>query len=257
MDPMTVGLASQFLGTMAGGLFKKQNNPFQSQLSQQRMYNQMYQNQQNQLGQQNQQRADQFSNQYSRGIQNEMERLQNPDATNAMLRQAGSQMGSITSNAAQAQGRYNAQGNALNMGGGMTNNMMTDNFYNNPISMAMSQGAVNYAMGADARRQQALGMAGQAYNTYQNGANVAYGNSMNAGNTLYNQYQGEAQAEMQRDAALQNQRDQIAGMFGQMGGQYIAGQQANRDFGLRRDLTNAQINRLNNPVFPSGNYPNG
>ena len=251
---VAVGLGSQFLGNIAGGLFKKQSNPYQSQLSQQRMYNQNFQNQQNQLGQQNQSRANTFSNQYSRGLQNEMERLNNPDATNAMLRQAGSQMGAITGNAAQAQGRYNAQGNALNMGDGMTNNMMTDNFYNNPIAMAMSQGAVQYAMGADQRRQQALGMAGQGMNTYQNQANVAYGNAQNAGNTLYGQYQGEAQAEMQRDAALQNQRDQVAGMFGQLGGSYLSGQQADRDFKQRQGLVDAQINRLNNPVFPSGYY---
>jgi hypothetical protein len=251
---LAIGLGSQFLGQIAGGLFKKQSNPYQAQLSQQRMYNQNFQNQQNQLGQQNQTQANNFSNQYSRGLQNEMERLNNPDATNNMLRQAGSQMGSITNNAAQAQGRYNAQGNALNMGGGMTNNMMQDNFYNNPISTAMSQGAVQYAMGADQRRQQALGLAGQGYNTYQGAANTAFGNSQNAGNTLYNQYQGEAQAQMQRDAATQGQRDQVAGMFGQLGGSYLSGQQADRDFKQRQGLVDAQVNRLNNPIFPSGQY---
>ncbi len=59
---------------------------------------------------------------------------------------------------------------------------------------------------------------------------------------------------MQRDAALQNQRDQIAGMFGQLGGSYLSGQQADRDFKQRQGLVDAQINRLNNPVFPSGYY---
>jgi hypothetical protein len=254
---LAVGLGSQFLGQIAGGLFKKQSNPYQAQLSQQRMYNQNYQNQQNQLGQQNQSTANRFSGMYSRGLQNEMERLNNPDATNNMLRQAGAQMGNITANAAQAQGRYNAMGNALNMGNGMTNTMMTDNFWNNPISTALSQGAVQYAMGADARRQQALGLAGQGYGTYQGAANTAFGNAQNAGNNLYGQYQAEAQAEMQRDAALQNQRDQIAGMFGQLGGSYLSGMSADRDFKQRQGLIDAQINRLNNPIFPSGNYPTG
>jgi hypothetical protein len=236
MDPTLIaGLGSQFLGTMAGGLFKKQSNPYQSQLSQQRMFNQNIQNQQYAMGQQNQNKANKFSNMYSRGMENEMERLNNPNATNAMLQQAGSQMGAITNNAAQAQGKYNSQGNSLNMGGGMTNNMMQDNFYNNPISQAMSQGAVQYAMGADGRRQQALGLAGQGYNTYQGGANTAFGTASGMANNSYNQYMGEAQQSMEQDANLQNQRNQIANQFGQLGGQYINQRNSNRDYNLRKE----------------------
>ena len=230
-----IGLGSTLLGNAAGSLFGKQRNPYQDQLSQQRMFNQNIQNQQYQLGQQNQAKANQFSNMYSRGVTNEMERLNNPDATNAMLRQAGAQMGAITGNAAQAQARYNSMGNALNLGGGMTNNMMTDNFYNNPISQAMSQGAVQYAMGADARRQQALGMAGQAFGTYQGGANTAFGTASNMANNMYNQYMGEAKQQMELDAQTQNQRNQIASQFGALGGQYINQMNADRDFGLRQE----------------------
>lgn len=232
---LAVGLGSQFLGQMAGGLFKRQSNPYQAQLSQQRMFNQNIQNQQYALGQKQQKLADQFSNQYARGLQNNMEALQNPDATNAMLRQAGSQMGAITANAGQAQGRYNAMGNSLNLGGGMTNNIMTDNFYNNPISQAMSQGAVQYAMGADARRQQALGLAGTGFNQYQGGANTAFGTASNMSNNAYNQYMGEANQQMELDANLQNQRNQIASQFGALGGQYINQKNADRDFRLRQN----------------------
>lgn len=240
VDPMTVGLASQFLGTMAGGLFKKQTNPYQSQLSQQRMFNQNIQNQQYAMGQKNQAQADKFSGMYSRGLQNEMERLNNPDATNAMLRSAGAQMGNITANAAQAQGRYNSMGNALNLGGGMTNNMMTDNFYNNPISQAMSQGAVQYAMGADARRQQALGLAGTGMNSYQGMANNGFNTASGMANNAYNQYMGEANQQMEMDANLQNQRNQIASQFGALGGQFINQRNADRDFGLRQKEFNAK-----------------
>lgn len=233
MDPYTVGLASQFLGNMTGGLFKKQSNPYQAQLSQQRMFNQNIQNQQYAMGQKNQAQADKFSGMYSRGLQNEMERLNNPDATNAMLRSAGAQMGNITANAAQAQGRYNSMGNALNMGAGLTNTMMTDKFWNDPISQAMSQGAVQYAMGADARKQQALGLAGQGYGQYQGNANQAFGTASSMANNAYNQYMGEAQQQMEMDANLQNQRNQIASQFGALGGQYINQRNADRDYALR------------------------
>lgn len=229
-----IGLGSTLLGNAAGSLFGKQKNPYQSQLSQQRMFNQNIQNQQYQLGQQNQAQANKFSGMYSRGLQNEMERLNNPDATNAMLRQAGSQMGAITSNAAQAQARYNQMPNALNLGSGMTNYQMQDNFYNNPISQAMSQGAVQYAMGADQRRQQALGLAGQGYNQYQGGANTAMGTASNMSNNMYNQYMGEAQQQMEMDANVQNQRNQMASQFGALGGQYINQMNSDRDFGLRK-----------------------
>jgi hypothetical protein len=246
MDPMTVGLASQFLGNMAGGLFKKQTNPYQAQLSQQRMFNQNIQNQQYGLAQKNQAQADKFSGMYSRGLQNEMESLNNPDATNSMLRQAGAQMGNITSNAAQAQGRYNSMGNSLNMGGGITNNMMTDNFYNNPISQAMSQGAVQYAMGADGRRQQALGLAGTGFNTYQGNATQGYNTASGMANNAYGQLQGEANQQMEMDANLQNQRNQIASQFGALGGQYVNQQNSNRDFGLRQKEANF---RMRDPKF--------
>jgi hypothetical protein len=228
-----IGLGSTLLGNAAGGLFGKQKNPYQSQLSQQRMFNQNIQNQQYQLGQQNQAQANKFSGMYSRGLQNEMERLNNPDATNAMLRQAGSQMGAITGQAAQSQGKYNAMGNSLNLGGGMTNNLMQDNFYNNPISQAMSQGAIQYAMGADQRRQQALGLAGQGYNQYQGGANAAMGTASNMSNNMYNQYMGEAQQQMEMDANVQNQRNQMASQFGALGGQYINQMNSDRDYNLR------------------------
>jgi len=235
-----VGLGAQFLGNMAGGLFKKQNNPYQAQLSQQRMFNQNIQNQQYGLAQQNQATANKFNNMYSRGVQNEMERLNNPDATNEMLRSATSQMGNITGNAAQAQARYNQMGNNLNMGAGMTGNMMQDNFFNDPIARAVSQGAMQYALGADQRRNAALGMAGQAYNQYQGNANQGYNMASGMANNMYNQYQGEAQQEMERNAALQNQRDQVAGMFGQLGGQYLNQMNADRDFGLQKGLIDAQ-----------------
>jgi hypothetical protein len=235
-----VGLGAQFLGNMAGGLFKKQSNPYQAQLSQQRMFNQNIQNQQYGLAQQNQSTANKFSGMYSRGIQNEMERLNNPDATNAMLRQAGSQMGAITGNAAQAQARYNQMGNQLNMGAGMTGNMMQDNFFNSPISQAVAQGAMQYTLGAEERRNRALGMAGQAYNQYQGQANQGFNTASGMANNMYGQYMGEAQQEMEREAALQNKRDQISGMFGQLGGQYLNQMNADRDFGMQRDLYKAQ-----------------
>lgn len=235
-----VGLGAQFLGNMAGGLFKKQNNPYQAQLSQQRMFNQNIQNQQYGLGQQNQATANKFSGMYSRGLENEMERLNNPDASNAMLRSVGSQMGAITGNAAQAMARYNAMGNSLNPGGGVTNMMMQEDFMNRPIASALSQGALQYALGADDRRQRALGLAGQAYNQYQGNANQMFGSASNMANNMYGQYMGEAQQEMERDAALQNKRDQISGMFGQMGGQYLNQLQADRDFGLQKQLVDAQ-----------------
>jgi hypothetical protein len=243
---MTVGLASQFLGTMSGGLFKKQTNPYQSQLSQQRMFNQNIQNQQYGMAQKNQGQADKFSGMYSRGLQNEMERLNNPDATNAMLRSAGAQMGNITANAAQAQGKYNQMPNALNLGDGMTNYQMQDNFYNNPISQAMSQGAVQYAMGADARKQQALGLAGTGMNSYQGMANQGYNTASGMSNNLYNQYMGEGNQQMEMDANVQNQRNQMASQFGALGGQFINQQNANRDFGLRQKEANF---RMRNPNF--------
>jgi hypothetical protein len=243
-----VGLGAQFLGNMAGGLFKKQSNPYQAQLSQQRMFNQNIQNQQYGLAQQNQSTANKFSGMYSRGLQNEMERLNNPDATNAMLRSAGAQMGAITGNAAQAQARYNQMGNQLNMGAGMTGNMMQDNFYNSPISKAVSEGAMQYALGAEDRRNRALGLAGQAYGQYQGQANQGFGTASNMANNMYGQYMGEAQQEMERDAALQNKRDQISGMFGQLGGQYLNQLQSNRDFGLQKQLVDAQAAYYRNQV---------
>lgn len=233
-----IGLGSTLLGNAAGSLFGKQKNPYQDQLSQQRMFNQNIQNQQYQLGQQNQAQANKFSNMYSRGAMNEMERLNNPDASNAMLRQAGAQMGNITGNAAQAMARYNASGNALNLGGGTTNMMMQDDFMNRPIASALSQGAVQYALGADDRRMRALGLAGQAYNQYQGGANTAFGTASGMANNMYNQYMGEAQQQMEMDAATQNQRNQIASQFGALGGQYINQRNADRDFGLRQDEFN-------------------
>jgi hypothetical protein len=233
-----IGLGSTLLGNAAGSLFGKQKNPYQDQLSQQRMFNQNIQNQQYQLGQQNQAQANKFSNMYSRGAMNEMERLNNPDASNAMLRQAGAQMGNITGNAAQAMARYNASGNALNYGGGVTNMMMQDDFMNRPIASALSQGAVQYALGADDRRMRALGLAGQAYNQYQGGANTAFGTASGMANNMYNQYMGEAQQQMEMDAATQNQRNQIASQFGALGGQYINQRNADRDFGLRQDEFN-------------------
>jgi hypothetical protein len=233
-----IGLGSTLLGNAAGSLFGKQKNPYQDQLSQQRMFNQNIQNQQYQLGNQNQAQANKFSNMYSRGAMNEMERLNNPDASNAMLRQAGAQMGNITGNAAQAMARYNASGNALNQGGGVTNMMMQDDFMNRPIASALSQGAVQYALGADDRRMRALGLAGQAYNQYQGGANTAFGTASGMANNMYNQYMGEAQQQMEMDAATQNQRNQIASQFGALGGQYINQRNADRDFGLRQDEFN-------------------
>lgn len=241
-----IGLGSTLLGQAAGSLFGKQKNPYQDQLSQQRMFNQNIQNQQYALGQQQQAKANKFSNMYSRGLENEMERLNNPNATNAMLQQAGAQMGSITGQAAQSQAKYNSMGNALNLGGGMTGNMMQDNFYNNPIAQAMSQGAVNYAMGADSRRQQALGLAGTGFNTYQGGANTAMGTASNMSNNMYNQYMGEAQQQMEMDAATQNQRNQMASQFGALGGQYINQRNADRDFGLRQKQFNQRQSQPNN-----------
>jgi len=242
-----IGLGSTLLGNAAGSLFGKQRNPYQDQLSQQRLYNQNIQNQQYQLGQKNQAQANQFSNMYARGLQNEMERLNNPDATNAMLRSAGAQMGAITGNAAQAQAKYNAMPNVLNLGSGMTNYQMQDNFYNNPISQAMSQGAVQYAMGADARRNQALGLAGNGMNTYQGMANQGFNTAFGMSNNLYNQYMGEAQQQMELDAANQNQRNQIASQFGALGGQYINQRNADRDYGLRARETDARIRNMNRP----------
>jgi len=229
-----IGLGSTLLGQAAGSLFGKQTNPYQSQLSQQRMFNQNIQNQQYGLGQQMQGQANKFSGMYSRGLENEMERLNNPDATNSMLRQAGAQMGAVTNNAAQAQARYNQMPNALNLGAGMTNYQMQDNFYNNPISQAMSQGAVQYAMGADQRRQQALGLANQGFGQYQGGANTAFGTASNMSNNLYGQYMGEAKQQMELDAQRQNQGNQIASQFGALGGQYINQMNSDRDFGLRK-----------------------
>lgn len=257
---LAIGLGSTLLGQAAGSLFGKQRNPYQAQLSQQRMFNQNIQNQQYGLGQQQQAQANKFSNMYSRGLQNEMERLNNPNATNAMLQQAGAQMGAITGQAAQSQAKYNSMGNSLNLGGGMTNNIMQDNFYNNPIAQAMSQGAVNYAMGADARRQQALGLAGTGFNTYQSGANQAFGTASNLANNQYNQYMGEAQQQMELDANAANQRNQIASQFGALGGQYLNQRNADRDFGLRQKEFNLRQSRQNNnqgggadmSVFPWG-----
>jgi hypothetical protein len=98
----------------------------------------------------------------------------------------------------------------------------------------MSQGAVQYAMGADQRRQQALGLANQGFNQYQGGANTAFGTSSNMSNNMYNQYMGEARQQMELDAQSQNQRNQIASQFGALGGQYINQMGADRDFGLRK-----------------------
>jgi hypothetical protein len=241
-----IGLGSTLLGQGVGSLFGKQKNPYQDQLSQQRMFNQNIQNQQYGLGQRSQAQADKFSGMYSRGLQNEMERLSNPDATNAMLRSAGAQMGNITSNAAQAQARYNSMGNQLNLGAGMTGNMMQDNFYNNPISQAISQGAVNYAAKEGERLREATGLAGMGLGNYQNTANQSFGTASNMSNNLYNQYMGEAQQQMESDAAMQNQRNQIASQFGALGGQFINQRNADRDFGLRQKEANF---RMRDPNF--------
>jgi hypothetical protein len=237
---LAIGLGSTLLGQAAGSLFGRQKNPYQAQLSQQRLFNQNIQNQQYALGQQNQAQADKFGNMYSRGVQNQIERLGNPDATNEMLRAAGAQMGNITGQAAQAQARYNAMGNNINLGGGMTNNIMQDNFYNNPISQAMSGAAVQKALNRPQEMERALGYANQAYNQYQGSANSLFGNASNMSNNLYNQYMGEAQQQMEAQNAAQNQANSIASQFGALGGQYINQRNADRDFGLRQREFNAK-----------------
>lgn len=225
-----IGLASQFLGNMAGGAFGKVRNPYQADISRQRGANQMMTNMAQQNYLKNNTLANKSQDQTERLRQNAIEGAMNPDATNSMLRSAGAQMGNITANAAQAQGRYNAQGNALNMGGGVTGGMMQDNFYNNPISQAMSQGAVQYAMGADERRNRALGLADQGYQSAANASRGFFGDTMSGINNLTGQYQAEGQAAMERDAALQGKRDQISGMFGNLGGQYLNQMNSDRDF---------------------------
>lgn len=241
-----IGLASQFLGNIAGGAFGKVRNPYQADISRQRSANQMMTNMAQENYLKNNKLQNQMQDQTNRLRQNAIESSMNPDATNTMLRSAGAQMGSITANAAQAQGRYNAAGNALNLGNGMTANMMTDKFYNDPISQALSQGAVSYALGADDRRMRALGLADQGYQSAAGAARGYYGDTTSGINNLTQQYQAEGQAAMERDAALQAKRDQISGMFGNLGGQYLNQMNADRDFKSQDALRKAEADYYRN-----------
>jgi hypothetical protein len=95
-------------------------------------------------------------------------------------------------------------------------------------------------MGADDRRNRALGLADQGYQSASNAARGFFGDTTSGINNLTGQYQAEGQAAMERDAALQNKRDQISGMFGNLGGQYLNQMNADRDFKSQNAVRQAE-----------------